>query len=125
MLNRFGKQNYESETSNSAAIAAGEGWNFQFTAEERKNFRPMTNLKILNRSTSNNIQISFNAIIDGNNDVSSAIGQTRTEYLTKGTGLEMTWKDDRIICYRLVIKNISLGEIAIGEIIIKFSNYTS
>lgn len=117
--NLFGKTLYANTISNTAAIANTPGtglpWNVAFSRTELDNNAPWTNVFIINNSTE---------------DIKVIV--TKKEYTTaeyiiyQGERLLLSYKDGDPLIYQLEIENQdTVDDIAIGEVVINYNNFTT
>lgn len=116
--NLFGKILYSSKISNTAAIAHTPGtglpWNIAFSRDEIENNAPWTNIFIVNNSAQDI------KIIIPKKEYSSA------EYIIyAGERTLITYKGGDPLVYQIEIENQGGVDIAIGEIIVNYNNFTT
>lgn len=118
-VNLLGKILYSSKTSNAAAIAHTPGtglpWSIEFSRTELDNNAPWTNLFIVNNSTE---------------DIKVFIPKkeySQAEYIVyAGERISISFKSGDPLIYQVDIENQDgASDIAIGEIIVNYNNFTT
>lgn len=117
--NLFKKILYANKITNPAAIAHTPGtglpWNIAFSRSELENNAPWTNVFIVNNSTED-----IKVIVDKKE-------YTKGEYIIyAGERMLLSYKQGDPLIYQLEIENQdTANDIAIGEIIVNYNNFTT